>query len=123
MKSPIKVTAHDLDDHVEFDGPFTIDENGMLSRSDVWAPSVYHVDGEREPDIDGTGWEFVDGYSGQFRYSGPAMHPSEYLGGGMARDVLDTPGTYVLCVVEDLDDMDNPAGWVLLRRTRREDEA
>jgi hypothetical protein len=38
----------------------------------------------------------------------------------MARDVLDTPGTYVVCVVEvlpdDEDDELEPAGWVLLRR-------
>jgi len=33
-----------------------------------------------------------------------------------ARDVLDTPGVYVLCVVDDLDDLDSPTGWVLLQR-------
>lgn len=103
----------------EFDCPFRVDDAGnVTTRVDgVWAPPVWHVEGEREPEIEGDGWAFVDGYSGQDRYSGPVMHASEYLGGQMARDVLAEPGIYVLCVVEDMDDPENPAGWVLLKQS------
>ena len=109
----------DLNTAVEFDSPFRVTPEGEVESvyPDVFPPSAYHVEGEREPDIDGLGWEFVDGYSGQHGYSGPVMHASEQLAGGMATDVLATPGVYSLAVVEDLDDPENPAGWVLLRRS------
>lgn len=45
-------------------------------------------------------WEPMTGYTGQYGYNGPHMHPSEYVGGALARDILDTPGLYV-CVVVD----------------------
>jgi len=72
----------------------------------------------------GDEWSFVDGFSGQYGYRGPIMHVSEYLGGGMADHVLETPGIYVVVVVEVLDDPDwdytnenpEPAGWALLYR-------
>ena len=113
-----RVTAQNLTDAIEFDGPFEVTPSGeVITRvGGVYAPEVWYVEGEREPDVMGSGWEFVDGYSGQHGYSGPVMHVSEFLGGRMAEDVLDTPGVYVVCAVEDLDDPDNPAGWVLLRR-------
>lgn len=57
-------------------------------------------------------WEPMAGYTGQYGYNGPHMHPSEYVGGGMARDILDTPGLYV-CVLVDYgpctDDADRSA--------------
>jgi len=117
-----------LNTSVEFDGPFTVDDKGAVNDTPpgIHAPSVYHVEGERCPEIDGSGWEFVDGYSNQYRYPGPVMHASEQLAGGMARDVLETPGTYVLCVVEvfpdDEDPEPEPAGWVLLRATDPNEE-
>lgn len=46
------------------------------------------------------GWALMTGYSGQDSYNGPVMHPSEYIGGGMERDILATPGVYVCLVVE-----------------------
>lgn len=46
------------------------------------------------------GWALMTGYSGQQDYSGPVMHPSEFVGGGMERDILATPGVYVCLVVE-----------------------
>ena len=111
------VTPENIDAWVEFDSPFRVNFDGTVERVDsIYAPSVYHVDGEREPDVDGSGWEFMDGYSGQHGYPGPVMHVSEFLGGRMADDVLANPGVYVICAVEDMDDLDNPAGWVLLRR-------
>lgn len=110
------VSPDELNRWVDFDSPFRVDIDGnVTTASGIHAPAVYHVEGEREPEVDGTGWEFVDGYSGQHGYSGPVMHASEQLAGGIARDVLADPGVYVVTVVEDLDDMDNPAGWVLLK--------
>ena len=103
--------------NIGIDCPFRVDGAGNVETNlPIWAPPVWHVDGEREPEIEDDGWTFVDGYSRQDCYSGPVMHASEYLGGRMARDVLEAPGVYVLCVVEDMDDMGNPAGWVLLKQ-------
>lgn len=111
----------DLNKAVEFDSPFEVLPDGSIVPHvrRRHAPNTYHVEGESKPEIDGQGWEFVDGFSGQYRYSGPVMHASEQLSGGMADHVLATPGIYVLCVVEVLpdedDDQPEPAGWVLLR--------
>lgn len=114
-------TPDTLNRLVDFHSPFVVHEDGTISDAPgIYAPDLFHVDGEREPEGAGHKWEYVDGYSGQYRYSGPVMHASEQLAGGMARDVLETPGTYVLCVVEcwpdDEDEEPEPAGWVLLRR-------
>lgn len=146
------VTAETLNGKVEFDSPFrivgqmhdgrTVIENPLAH---VYAPEVTlwtdkDHNGVGEEEIDGTAWngpqddwEVVNGYSGQYGYSGPTMHASEFLGGGMARDVLANVGAvYVLVTVEcrpnwevdenDEDDVflgqviqDNPAGWMLLR--------
>lgn len=46
------------------------------------------------------GWSLMNGYSGQYSYSGPIMHDSEFIGGGMERDILSTPGLYVALVCE-----------------------
>jgi len=112
----------DLNKIAEFDSPFLVDEEGNVHETKgIYAPSVYvycDEDGqiEGEPEIDAKGWSFVNGYSGQYSYAGPIMHPSEFLGGRMARDVLETPGVYVLCVVIDIDDSEDLIGWVLLER-------
>lgn len=95
------VTADTLNGAIDFDCPFTVhpaDSSGRVV--------VTHADGVHAPeglidvvtvdDFDDDRWELVTGYSGQHRYSGPIMHDSETLSGGMARDVLATPGTYVV---------------------------
>jgi hypothetical protein len=46
------------------------------------------------------GWALMTGYTGQFGYSGPEMHRSEFIGGRMALDILETPGMYVALTVE-----------------------
>ena len=111
----VALTSIDLNNHVEFDVPFTVTpEQTVITNTPYHAPDVYDDDGElwisgRE---DWTPW---DGYSRQEGYSGPVMHPSEFLGGQMAVDVLDNPGTYVLCTVADINDDDgDPFGWLLL---------
>ena len=42
------------------------------------------------------GWELLTGFTGQYSYNGPGMHPSEYIGGGLASHILDTPGLYAV---------------------------
>lgn len=146
------VTAEDVNSKVEFDSPFrivgqlqdgrTVIENPLAN---VYAPEVVlYTDkdhnGVGEEEIDNVAWnkpqktwEAVNGYSGQQGYSGPTMHASEFLGGGMADDVVaDTGAVYVVVAVECLPDweidendeddvflgqvvQDNPAGWMLLK--------
>ena len=78
----------------------------------VYAPEYDTEDGA-DP-ADPAGWELLRGYTGQHGYSGPVMHASEYVGGALARDILDTPGTYAVVYVSDLADLDaGPYGWAV----------
>lgn len=132
------VTRDTLDAAAEWDHPFRIEPGGVFSDglAETYAPDVYadcDDDGSVLPqaaerltaDLRHQGWEPV-GQSGQ-QGGGWMMHPSEYLGGGLADEVLDTPGVYVLTEVRGLysDDVDgarateldaDPIGWTLLRR-------
>ena len=105
---------------MEFDSPFRVHRDGSISTGiGVYAPEVL------DETIEDSGWEFVSGFSGQDRYSGPIMHDSEYLGGYMAEHVLENPGVYVLVAAywspEEGEDESAIEGWCLLRQT--EDEA
>lgn len=127
----VAVDMMSLDGAIDFDRPFRVlDERTIDFPDDVHEADCY-IDVDADGSITPTGeadlieslrhqgWEPVDGYSGQQGYSGPIMHASEYLGGGMARDVLQTPGTYVVQAVECLGPeelQEEPAGWILLRR-------
>jgi hypothetical protein len=120
----------DLNDIMEIDHVVTVKDGEVVgSAPGVWAPEVYHED--VHPDgvrgyANPAGWEFLNGYSGQEGYSGPVMHSSEFIGGGLERDILDEDGVYVAVVVECLTDDDypdgapeghefEPAGWAVLR--------
>ena len=83
--------ADALNSIMEFDCPITVHEDGTVTHApdSVYAPDLY------DDELSGDGWDLMDGYSGQYGYSGPIMHPSEFIGGGMARDILSEPGTYV----------------------------
>ncbi len=95
----------DLQRIAEFDHPFTVTAAGALADAPagIYAPNVWH---DETTDIDMEGaedkWEALTDYTGQHGYSGAVMHASEYLGGGIARDILDTPGVYVVVVVNVL---------------------
>ncbi len=107
----------DLNDAMEFDHVVQVHDDGSVTdRRDLYAPECY---GEPDGTINfagAKGWHALNGYSGQDRYAGPIMHPSEYIGGRMADDILSTPGTYVAVVVTDLDDDEGePYGWAVLR--------
>jgi hypothetical protein len=48
------------------------------------------------------GWTPERGWSSQNRYRGPFMHASEFIGGGLERHILQTPGLWAAVVVECL---------------------
>lgn len=103
--------------------------DGYAHNTGFRAPALY--DGEisawRED-----AWTLMDGWSGQDGYTGPIMHPSEYIGGRLARHILATDGLYVALVnkqykcssgddCESLgycshDDDDEPDGWAIAFR-------
>lgn len=69
----------------------------------------------------GTSWELLSGYTGQYGYNGPIMHPSEFIGGRMECDILARPGYYVALVADDPDDnIDEPMGWAVAYRPMEE---
>lgn len=127
--------TRDINSIFEFSVPVEVTADGTLiantSRAtsglydmNVWA----HEDGQVGDDADRTliadaqrqGWTILNGYSSQDRYSGPIMHQSEVIGGGLATAILTDPGIYITEVVEamptdDDDDMDL-VGWVVARK-------
>ena len=104
-----------LNDRMEFDCVVRVDADGKVwDEPDWYAPSLNDgvLDGA------GAGWELLGGYSGQYGYSGPIMHPSEYIGGRMERDILARPGLYVALVDyptgdPDEDESPEPDGWAV----------
>lgn len=100
-----------LNDVMEFDHVVTVHDDGTVTDgpAGVYAPEL--SDGE----LTDPRWELLNGYSGQYCYSGPIMHASEYIGGGMERDILDTPGVYVALVDYPSDDSE-PEGWAVARK-------
>lgn len=84
----------DLNSKMEFDHVVQVLEDGsVIDAPNEYAPELH--DGELETVTD---WTLMNGYSGQYGYSGPIMHSSEFIGGGMERDILGTPGYYVALV-------------------------
>lgn len=93
------VSPTELNSVVEFDSPFTVLSDSKVTRADDFAPTVWGEE-HADPTIIDRGWEFVSGgYTAQFGYNGPEMHPSESLGGELARAILAHPGTYALVPV------------------------
>ncbi len=119
--TPRRVSLDTLTDVMEFDVVIEVHPDCTVSeRPDLYAPEL------NDDELSPSGWTLLDGYSGQDRYSGPIMHPSEYIGGRMARDILSTPGVYVSLVAyyttgpdgEPLDDDEGNVvdGWAVARR-------
>lgn len=101
-----------LNDIMQFDVVVRVHEDGTVTGVNwLHAPELH--DGELSTS-QGQRWELLDGYSGQDRYSGPIMHQSEFIGGGMERDILSTPGVYVALVDYPSDDTE-PEGWAVAR--------
>jgi len=111
----MRITADKLNDLMQFEHVIEVHEDGTVTEpSGIYAPEVVEING-----VAGTGdpsWELLNGFSGQYGYSGPVMHPSEYIGDGLARYILETPGIYVAVVVSDVHH-DDDAGWAVARKT------
>lgn len=118
-----------LDKIMEFDRVIRVNADGTVNANvpNVWAPEVYvgtDEDGQISDDDERTmiselrshGWELLTGWTGQYSYNGPIMHPSEYVGGRLAEHILSTPGLYVVVTVETLDDNEEAAGWAVAYR-------
>lgn len=91
------VIERELDEIMEFDRAIRVDEYGTVT---IASDDVQHLTPTlHEGELDSDTWTLIThGYSGQDRYSGPIMHNSEFIGGGLARDIIGTPGVYVALV-------------------------
>lgn len=88
-----------LNDIMSFDQVIRVHEDGTIQEDvpGVSAPELH--DGELHQHWDGPEWTLVSsGFSGQYGYSGPLMHSSEYIGGGMEDHIWETPGLWVALV-------------------------
>jgi len=112
-----------LNDMMEIDYPVRVSEDGSLSYAPVYPPDLF-INATKEGDIlpehdtemmayaETQGWHLLTGYSGQYSYSGPVMHPCEYIGGALEEYIMSTPGVYVVVVPYMLDSEDVP-GWCI----------
>lgn len=95
------VNAENLNSVMDFDHVIHVNAAGTVTsdpnESAYFDLSMYKGDdGEWHDDFQlPDGWTLMRGYTGQYGYNGPVMHQSEYIGGGMADDILSTPGYYV----------------------------
>lgn len=128
----LKEDPDDLNDRMDFDHVIRVDNRGIVTEPGGYAPELVMFvdeDGQALPDSDeqlreqakSAGWRLLEGWTGQYRYHGPVMHPSEYVGGRLAEHILETPGEYVVTEVtalaEDEEaDSDEPAGWAICFR-------
>lgn len=107
----------------DFDHVFTLTRKGevdwaLTEPSGVYAPSVTATE-SGGVEIDDARWESItDGMSGQYSYSGPVMHESEFIGEAIGAELLrlaeDGPVTFTVVVV-GTDDPDHDAGWAVVR--------
>lgn len=105
----------DINAIMSFDRVIEVKEDGSIIDSKEYAPCLL---GEW---LDDSSWELMNGYSGQYCYSGPIMHPSEFIGGKMEEDIRENPGIYVAVVSfcdsdeceEGCDEVD---GWAVARK-------
>jgi hypothetical protein len=120
--------AKDLNDIMQFDHVVMVAEDGTITdRLDIYCDAELNVMTNGEDDFYlPTGWELLKGFTGQYSYNGPVMHPSEFIGGGLERHIRGTPGYYVSLVVYASCDYDGttdctedsgcecePAGWAI----------
>lgn len=106
-----------LNELMGFDHPVFIDADGTIHTKNIlapFAPELFGVDdSELQAQARAYGWAgLLTGYTGQYGYNGPVMHPSEYVGGGLERDSLADPGWYVVTAVVDDEDYE-PYGWAI----------
>lgn len=114
-----------LNDLMEFDHVIRV-RGGVADDADVphFAPEAWvHVeDGsiraedEMLNQLRSAGWEVMTGYTGQYSYSGPLMHSSEFIGGGMARAILQQDGYYVALAVTTDEEASEAENWIVAYR-------
>ena len=120
------VTPDRLNAVMEFDRVIRVDPDGTVSYASAegaYAPELcaINVDGSHTSDTDpdlcrqAGGWTLLSGWTGQYGYSGVCMHPSEFIGGGLAEHILATPGYWVAVVIYEDDDSD-PEHWAVAYR-------
>lgn len=124
----LKTEPDELNDLMDIDHVISVDGDGIVTdASGVYAPELLmpvtsdgQILAQHEADYTDQarrqGWQLLSGWTGQSGYRGPVMHSSEYVGGGLARHILETPGQYVVTTVETDDDDEQAAGWVVLFR-------
>jgi len=109
-----------LNDLMEFGHVIEVHSDGTVTDSDEYCPEVVYVnldaDGQMTEYYDlPPGWSLMRGYTAQG--DGAIMHPSEYIGGRMERDILANPGLYVAVIVDGLEpsesDDDTDVGWAV----------
>ena len=113
----------ELNDLMDFDHVIRVHKDGAITEPrDVYAPELLMgVDADGQilnaheagyiADAKRQGWSLERGWTGQYSYSGVVMHPSEYVGKSMEDHIRETPGLWVVIVVQCEDDYD--AGWAL----------
>ena len=109
-------TMATLNELMEFDHPVYVSADGTVADPPcpLYAPELFGIDdNELQSQARSAGWAgLLTGYTGQYGYNGPVMHPSEYVGGGLERYILATPGWYVVTAVMDDEDYE-PYGWAI----------
>jgi hypothetical protein len=92
------MSTNALNEIMAFDHVIQVHPDGTVTDApdDVHAPEL---DAENDT-VSGDGWTLLRGFTGQYGYNGPIMHSSEFIGGGLARHILETPGYYVALVAE-----------------------
>ena len=115
---------------MEFDHPIYVKEGVATdvhpSLKDVYPPYYY------EAELQDDSWEeFSYGYTWQYGVANP-MHNSEFIGGQLAKDILDTDGIYVALVcywdcdencenIGECHDSPHAEGWCVARLKGSED--
>lgn len=108
----------------EFDHPFILTPNGEVrdAPSSVVTPDVTN---DPTGDVEvSQGWTALTGMTGQYAYNGAIMHPSEFIGGGIAERMVDEVRTFgsdgIFAIVEVRDDGTwpdgDPIGWAIAMR-------
>lgn len=96
---------------IEMGGAFTLTLTGEVRpEHSIYVPEVWHSE-TSDIDVMGEGWEALTGMTGQYAYNGACMHPSEYIGAGIARRLVEMvedaghPLTFAIVTVDDVPPM------------------
>ena len=97
-----------------------------VARHDLYAPEAIWSDTDVRQVEPVQNWTPLHGHSGAYGSAASAvMHPSEYVGAGMARDLIaearaDGSATYCVAEVTDPDDPEALIGWAIFRYEPKE---